>query len=418
MSRYGSYSLERSPEKCLTTVLLLDPRVQSKTVAPVATGTTTKAQRKRRDYFKAKQDNRKCFSNVSLNKIERTFEVTGNLFLHGDGTKRLCITTETRRFSVVCNYDMELQTTYRLRIVLHKSEKRVEVIVLPPSKEQNLPPLERKKTEMNDGAESNKQLEACPKPFVNTKDIQLTVIVNLLLNENLTLNLRDLYQKMSKPYKENINLPSFKETVVKFESVGTERDNPSSRQFSGTVTLKKCQGLEYLLMSSANVSTIKKKLFSRIPISSNPLINLSPDKKTLHISNLRANILKEKAVFLKFTDNTSLKVETNHLSLSLEKGLNQNISLHFNMKDIYKRGDCEVRMVSPQRDADTTGRFHSKEEFVWNEDLVEEFAANPFLSSPDEDIINLPDSEDEEPEDNSDKDARETDPRYTSNARA
>ena len=75
-------------------------------------------------------------------------------------------------------------------------------------------------------------------------------------------------------------------------------------------------------------------------------------------------------------------------------------------------------MVSPQRDADTTGRFNSKEEFVWNEDLVEEFAANPFLSSPDEDIVNLPDSEDEEPEDNSDKDARDTDLRYTSNARA
>ena len=137
--------------------------------------------------------------------------------------------------------------------------------------------------------------------------------------------------------------------------------------------------------------------------------DISPDKKTLHISNLKANILKEKAVFLKFTENSSFKVETNQQSSNLEKGLNQNISLHFNLKDIYKGGACEVRMVSPQRDPDTTGRLYQQEEFVWNEELVEEFAANPFLSSPAERIVNIPDSEDEESEDNFGKDARNTD---------
>ena len=48
---------------------------------------------------------------------------------------------------------------------------------------------------------------------------------------------------------------------------------------------------------------------------------------------------------------------------------------------------------------DKNGNVESYEQFMLNEELIEDFSANPFLSSPSKEIIDIPDSDDDEDKD-------------------
>ena len=64
------------------------------------------------------------------------------------------------------------------------------------------------------------------------------------------------------------------------------------------------------------------------------------------------------------------------------------------MKQIYKNGDCLVDMEEERNALETSA--HDKLE--WDEELVEHFANNPFLSTPMAEIVNLCDSDDDDEE--------------------
>ena len=127
-----------------------------------------------------------------------------------------------------------------------------------------------------------------------------------------------------------------------------------------------------------------------IPTSPKPRTEVCKDQKILKIRNLKANI-SGKNVFLRLTEKVALKIGTKPLNFKLQKGVNQNITLSLDLKQIYKNGDCLVEVE--ERDTLETSAL---EKFEWDEELVEDFANNPFLSSPMTEIVNLSDSEDED----------------------
>ena len=224
------------------------------------------------------------------------------------------------------------------------------------------------------------------------KDIKETVLVHLLASQNHVENLKSLYSKMSKPYKNVASFCHFQEELERCQLF--EINN--GRRGLCNISLKKILGLEYLMSSTENVRTLKKKKdFPSIPPSANPVIKQTDDKKTLMISNLKATIDGENSVFLRFSDKCAFQIKTNHLDQNLVQGLNQKIILKFNMKRIYRSGECLVEMDNE----DKNGNVESYEQFLLNEELIEDFSANPFLSSPSNEIIDLPDSDDDEDKD-------------------
>ena len=226
------------------------------------------------------------------------------------------------------------------------------------------------------------------------KDIKETVLVHLLVSQDHVESLKSLYSKMSKPYKNEASFHHFQEELKSCKLF--EINN--GRRGSCNISLKEILGLEYLMSSTAktNVRTLKKKKdFPSLLPSANPVIKQTDDKKTLMISNLKATIDGENSVFLRFSDKYAFQIKTNHLDQNLFQGLNQKIILKFNMKRIYRSGECLVEMDNE----DKNGNVESYEQFMLNEELIEDFSANPFLSSPSKEIIDLPDSDDDEDKD-------------------
>ena len=218
------------------------------------------------------------------------------------------------------------------------------------------------------------------------RDIQRTAILHHILGNNKPLNLNILYSKMGKRYKENTNFSCFREEL--------RRCNIFKIHKKGMLTLNMCLKLEYLVTTRANVSIVKDKNVSRyppIPTSTKPRTEVCGDQKILKIRNLKANISGGKYVFLRFTEKVALKIGTKYLESNLQEGVNQNITLSLDLKQIYKTGDCLVEME--ERSIMVTS---AEDKFEWDEDLVEDFANNPFLSSPVAEILNLSDSDDEE----------------------
>ena len=225
-------------------------------------------------------------------------------------------------------------------------------------------------------------------------DIKLTVLIHLLVSQNHAQSLKTLYSKMSKPYKETSNFSSFKEEIEKCKFFKIYRN--SNRKRLLLITLKLSAGLEYLLNGRTNVKVVKNRKFSPpIKCSLNPLIKKSDDKKTLRISNIKANISGEKSVFLKISEQSAFKVETKQLNMNLTKGVNQNIVLTFDLKRIYVPGMCLVEMDTEDTEDTETA---SQDTFLLNEELLEDLAANPFLTNPAEEIVNLSDSDDDREE--------------------
>ena len=130
-------------------------------------------------------------------------------------------------------------------------------------------------------------------------------------------------------------------------------------------------------------------------ISHKPRTEVCSDQKILKISNVKANISENK-VFLRFTENVTLKIVTKHLHSKLENGINKNITLILDLKQIYKNGDCLVEMEQKN-----TLETSALDKFELDEELEEHFANNPFLSSPTAKIVDLGDSEDEEEKEDS-----------------
>jgi len=284
--------------------------------------------------------------------------------VYGVDNVKSCVICDVTKISKTANLDSKKDE--------RKIEKKVELKVSPPNKE-------------------NKNTDPSMK-VRNIHDIKQTVLVHLLLSQSLAHNLRTLYSKMRKPYKKSANFSCFKEELDKCHFFGIHQNKDRNL----TITLKKCLGLEFLIRTRGNVSTVEnKKKNPAIPICPKPLIKVSEDKETLYIKNLKANISRGKALLLRLTENTTLKIETKHLRLNLDKGVNQSISLVLNLKKIYEKGDCLVEMTSHDEIYPAKEK-ESQDEFVWNEELQDDFATNPFLSSPNEDIVNLCDSDSEE----------------------
>ena len=226
-------------------------------------------------------------------------------------------------------------------------------------------------------------LEAGPNERYCNRDLKRTAIVHHILGCNKPLKLDILYNKMGKRYKENTNFSCFKEEL--------KRCNIFKFHEKGFLTLNMCLKLEYLVATRINVKILKEKNVNRrIPISPKPSTEICKDKKTVKIRHLKANISGNN-VYLRFTEKVALKIGTKDLNLNLQEGMNQKITLTLGLRQIYKTGDCLVEM-----DERKTLEATTQDKFEWDEELVEHFANNPFLSSPIAEIVNLCDSDDEE----------------------
>ena len=135
-----------------------------------------------------------------------------------------------------------------------------------------------------------------------------------------------------------------------------------------------------------------------IPTSAQPMTEVWRDQNILKIRHLKANIFGNN-VFLRFTEKVVLKIGTKHLNFNLQKGTNKNITLILDLKQIYKNGDCLVETEEERTLLETS----TTDQFEWDEELVEDFANNPFLSSPMTEIVDLIDSDDEDDKEDSER---------------